>query len=74
MPVFNHPKEVCMTYFEHARLSLYFSYLLSKGAVLAVVHAFIPDIAATSTSDTVKTISTILSESGCRDAEREKVN
>ena len=74
MPIFRHPKDVCMTYFEHARLSLYFSYLFSKGAVLAIVHAIIPDIATTSTSETVKTINAILNDSGCRDAEKEKEN
>ena len=72
MPIFRHPKDVCMTYFEHARLSLYFSYLFSKGAVFAIVHALIPDVAVSSTSDTVKTIIDILNKSGCRDAEKEK--
>ncbi len=72
MPIFRHPKNVCMTYFEHAKLSLYFSYLFSKGALLAVVHAVFPDIAVTSTSDTVKEVNAILAVSGCRDNEKEK--
>ena len=36
------------------------------------MHAIIPDIATTSTSDTVKTINAILNESGCRDTEKDK--
>ena len=66
MYLFNHPKNVCMTYLQHAKLSLYFSYLFSKGAVLAIVHAVIPDVAVTSTSDTIKQINDILLVSGCR--------
>ena len=71
MPIFRHPKNVCMTYFEHARLSLYFSYVFSKGALLAIVHAIIPDIALTSTSDTVKEVSAILAVSGCREKDED---
>ena len=59
MNLFKHPKNVCMTYFQHARLSLYFSYLFSKGAILAIIHAIIPDIAVSSTSDTIKQINDI---------------
>ena len=72
MQIFRHPKAVCMTYFEHAKLSLYFSYLFSKGAVLAVVHAIIPDIATTSTSDTVDAVSHILANAGCRDKDKDE--
>lgn len=67
MSIFKHPKNVCMTYFQHAKVSLYFSYLFSKGAFLAIVHAIIPDIAVTSTTDTVAEISRILSTTGCKD-------
>lgn len=54
--MFNHPKRVGMTYIEHAKLSMHFSFLLAKGSCLAFVHAIIPDIAVTSTSDTVKEV------------------
>ena len=70
MAIFRHPKQVCMTYFQHAKLSLYFSYLFSKGAVLAIVHAIIPDIAVTSTSDTVQEVQRILVTAGCREKEK----
>ena len=56
MRIFKHPYKIGMTYTEHAKLSLHFSYLLAKGSCLAFLHAFIPDIAVTSTSDTIKEI------------------
>ena len=69
MIYFTHPQEVCMSYFEHMKLSLYFTLLFSKAAVLALIHAFFPDTFITSTSDTHKKIEKILKESGCRESE-----
>ena len=66
MKFFTHPKEVCMSYFEHMKLSLYFSWILWKGSILAVIHAFLPDTFITSTSDTNKEVEKILKESGCK--------
>lgn len=62
---FSHPKQVCMTYFEHLKLSLKLCYLLGKGSLKAFIHAFIPDKYITSTSDLVNEISNIIKESGC---------
>ena len=67
MTIFRHPKAVCMTYFQHARLSLNFSYMFLKASKEAFIHAIYPDKYITSTSDTVKEITKILEESGCRD-------
>ena len=69
MNFFNHPNEVCMSYIQHMKLSLYFTLLFSKAAVLALIHAFFPDTFITSTSDTHKKIEKILKESGCRENE-----
>ena len=66
MKFFTHPQQVCMSYFEHMKLSLYFSWLFSKASILAFVHAFFPDTFITSTTDTHKKIEKILKESGCR--------
>ena len=66
MNFFSHPQEVCMSYFQHMKLSLYFSWIFSKASVLAFIHAFFPDTFITSTSDTNKQIEKILKESGCR--------
>ena len=66
MSYFKHPTQVCMSYIEHMKLSLYFSWIFSKASVLAFIHAFFPDTFITSTSDTNKEIEKILKDSGCR--------
>ena len=70
MIFFRHPKQVCMTYFQHARLSFNFSLIFLKASKEAFIHAFYPDKYITSTSDTVKEITKILEESGCRDSDQ----
>ena len=62
---FRHPKKVCMTYFQHMKLSLYLSYLLGKGSIAALIHSLIPDLFITSTTDITKKITKILETSGC---------
>jgi hypothetical protein len=70
MIFFQHPKQVCMTYFQHARLSMNFSYMFLKASKEAFIHAIYPDKYITSTSDTVKEITKILEHSGCRDGKK----
>jgi hypothetical protein len=65
--MFTHPKEVCMTYLTHMKLSLYFSYTLFVGSVKSFVHAFIPDVYITSTSDLSSELYKTLKSSGCQD-------
>ena len=65
--MFTHPKNVCMTYLTHMKLSLYFSYTLFIGSVKAFVHAFIPDVYITSTSDLSNELYKVLKSSGCTD-------
>lgn len=67
MRLFRHPKEVCMTYWQHARLSFNFSYMFLKASKEAFIHAIYPDKYITSTTDTVNEIKDILEKSGCRD-------
>jgi hypothetical protein len=55
-----------MTYFQHMKLSLYFSALLCWGSIQAFVHAFIPDIWITSTTDLNNEMKRILNNAGCR--------
>ena len=68
MRLFKHPKEVCMTYWQHARLSFNFSYMFLKASKEAFIHAIYPDKYITSTTDTVNEIKDILEKSGCRDS------
>ena len=65
--MFQHPKQVCMSYCQHLKLSLYFSYILGKGSIFAFVHAFFPDTYITSTSDLSKQLQTTLKSAGCKD-------
>ena len=69
---FEHPTNVCMTYGTHMKLSLYFAFILSKGSVQAVVHAFLPDTFITSTSDLTLKLYNILKVSGCQNDDKKK--
>ena len=51
--IFKHPKEVCMTYLEHMKFSLYLSYMFGKASFCALIHAVYPDILITTSSDTI---------------------
>ena len=62
---FTHPNVVCMSYISHAKLSLTFCYKLFSGSVKAFIHAILPNLYISSTSDAVNEISTILEQSGC---------
>ena len=63
---FTHPNAVCMTYFEHMKLSLGFSKTLFVGSIKAFVHAFLPNAYITSTTDINKKMIRELKESGCK--------
>lgn len=62
---FKHPSNVCMSYFQHMKLSLHFSGILIIGSIQALIHAFIPDICITSTTDVSNKINTMLKSNGC---------
>lgn len=66
MTIFKHPAKVCMTYKQHCFFSLGISKDFLIGSYKALVHAFIPDIYITTTSDVVKNINYKLDNSGCR--------
>ena len=63
--MFKHPESVCMTYFEHLKLSMKFSYIFAVASIQAFIHAILPDTYVTSTSDTVKNVYRIINNSGC---------
>ena len=63
--LFDHPTKVCMTYFEHLKLSLNFSLLMFTGSIKAIIHAFLPDYYITSTSEINKKITTMIQKAGC---------
>lgn len=64
--MFEHPSNVCMTYLEHMKLSLELSSIFFIGSLKAFVHAFIPDIYVTSSTDTFRFANEKMSKAGCR--------
>ena len=64
--MFEHPSNVCMTYLEHMKLSLELSSIFFIGSLKALLHAFIPDICVTSSTDTVNIANENMSKSSCR--------
>ena len=70
--MFEHPKQVCMTYLQHAFFSLEMSLFFLFGSLAGIGHAIYPDIFVTSTTDTVNYIQKRLNESGCRKEKEEK--
>ena len=63
--MFEHPSKVCMTYLQHFKLSMGFSYMFAVASVKAFIHAIIPDVYIRSTTDTVETALQIIKNSGC---------
>lgn len=64
--MFEHPTNVCMSYLQHMKLSLELSSIFFIGSLKAIVHAFIPDIYITSSTDTVRFAKDKMSKAGCR--------
>ncbi len=71
--MFFHPREVCMDYFSHFKVSIIFALILFKGSLKAFVHSVLPDVYITSTSDTIDTINKLLEKTGCRKQESEHI-
>lgn len=63
--MFEHPKKVCMTYLEHFKLSMGFSFMFAIASVKAFIHAFIPDVYIRSTTEIIEKIRDIIDKSGC---------
>tara|TARA_E500000178_G_C17031199_1_gene760659 strand:- start:42 stop:326 length:285 start_codon:yes stop_codon:yes gene_type:complete len=61
----NHPKEVCMNYYTHFNFSLKLSIVLLTASGKAFVHAIIPSLYITSTSDTIAYIDNEIKTNGC---------
>lgn len=66
MCFFHHPKKVCMTYLQHARLSIRLGRLFAKATLTAFVHAIWPDLFTTSSQDAVHRALAMMEEAGCR--------
>jgi hypothetical protein len=63
---FSHPYTVCMTYSEHCNFSLKLARYFFSASCKAFIHAFIPNLFITSSSDTIENVKLLLETSGCR--------
>ena len=62
----NHPKSVCMTYYQHFKFSLGLSSYFFKKSLQSIIHAIYPNYYITSSSDVPKELSSIFKDVGCR--------
>ena len=65
--MFSHPKDVCLTYIEHFKFSMYLSYTFAKASLFAFFHAIYPDAFITNSSDTIEELTREMKKIGCRD-------
>ena len=64
---FAHPESVCMSYSKHCAFSLYLSYRFFLAATFALVHAIVPSVFITSSSDTIEELTRRMRAAGCRE-------
>ena len=64
-----HLRDVCMTYAEHARFSLYLAYLFLRAGACAAIHALLPFVLSKSSSSYAKLIAEEIARAGCDDKE-----
>lgn len=62
---FSHPNSVCMNYYKHLKVSLNYSRIFFIATIKSLVHAFIPNLFITSTTNTINKISNLLIMSSC---------
>ena len=65
--MFRHPKNVCLTYTQHLKFSMYLSFEFLKASACAFVHGLIPDLFVTHSSDTIFRLQNEMKKIGCRD-------
>ena len=63
--IFEHPNNNCMTYYKHMKFSLQLAYIMFISSGKAIIHAFIPSVFITSSSDTTIILTKLIQNSGC---------
>ena len=63
--LWKHPREVCMSYWQHFRLSMEFARRFLVAAVCAVFHAILPCLFKVHTSDTIRWANHRIRTAGC---------
>lgn len=62
---FRHPNKFCLSYYNHFKISLYYSKKMLIGSIKACIHAFFPFLFITSTTKIVNTIQKNLNKNNC---------
>jgi hypothetical protein len=62
----SHPKSVCLTYFSHFKLSMTLSVKFAIASFKALIHAFIPSLFITSSTNCVTDINELLIANKCK--------
>lgn len=60
-----HPNNVCMSYYTHMKFALNLSYIFLISSGKSLIHAFIPSLFITSSSDIIIELDELLKNSGC---------
>lgn len=55
-----HLLENDVTYYEHFKRAIHFSYVLFRGSILTLIHAIYPNVYTTATTETVEYLSSVL--------------
>ena len=61
-----HPNEVCLTYYTHWKLSMTLSVKFAVASFKALIHAFIPSIFISSSTNCVTEINELLTANKCK--------
>lgn len=64
--MFSHPANVCMTYLEHLKFSLYLSKKFAIASICAFIHGLFPDVLVTHSTDTLHKLQEDMKKIGCR--------
>jgi hypothetical protein len=62
----DHPKAVCMNYFQHFSFSFGLSFYFLKKSIQALIHSVYPNLYITSSSDVPKELEEKFSVVGCK--------
>jgi len=62
----DHPKSVCMNYFQHFSFSFGLSFYFFKKSIHALIHSIYPNLYITSSSDVPKELEYKFSDVGCK--------
>lgn len=63
--LWSHPRDLCMSYGEHCWVSMHFAARFAFAAACAVVHALVPCLFRTQTTDTIRWASQRIKTAGC---------